>query len=255
MILEITYNTNKDGIELRFDEKPDSELTRFLSYMGCKYSVPQQMWYAADNKQRRDVFQALQQILQNNQSLDKINIYPSFQSTEGNINQRQFSLATITLQHNEQTTEDKQYILFEPSKRTAELICKGFAQKTFGSSVKRIHIQPRSGKRKARVLLQTGQIIQSSHDNKQTLSQPVSDDLQKNVAPTDNKADTLDQVILDELYANNKVDKLDRSLLIDLGLQTPLNSWKISIGPYLLTRTSTFRYQYQLSKLPPQLLL
>lgn len=51
--VEITFNEEKNGIELRFDGKPSEETRTQLKANGFRWSRPQKMWYAKDTDERR----------------------------------------------------------------------------------------------------------------------------------------------------------------------------------------------------------
>jgi len=56
-----------------------------------------------------------------------------------------------------------------------------------------------------------------------------------------------DESILEELYQMNRRLNLSRSFLQSLGIQHPLNSWRVLIGNYQLKRASVFRFTFNLT--------
>ena len=55
---------------------------------------------------------------------------------------------------------------------------------------------------------------------------------------------TTDETILDELVKMGRTQDIGRSTFKDLGIKTILG-WETVIGKYCVTRTSVFRYQYE----------
>lgn len=48
----ITMNNEKNGIEIRFDDKPSSSVIEALKENGFRWSVKQKMWYAQQSVER-----------------------------------------------------------------------------------------------------------------------------------------------------------------------------------------------------------
>ena len=246
MQLNLTFNSDKNGIELRFSEKPEAELTRFLSDLGCKYSYRQQMWYAPNSDQRREVFTSLQSALQNGLPISDIGIPASFSADPQHIDQRKFSVVTIYYTAGEDQPTAQSYVVFEPSKKVAMLIAKQFAFARYGDAYQQIELHSRCRKKQARSLFTQGHII---HPNQIEENTEWQDNIDENSVEADQPSTVVnDEAILEELYNMKRTNALDRSLLEQLGIQTPLLGWHIPIGPYLLSRTSTFRYRYDLKK-------
>ena len=53
-MLNINFNQEKNGIEIRFDTKPSEEMLSNLKLNGFRWSGKQKMWYAKQNDQRMD---------------------------------------------------------------------------------------------------------------------------------------------------------------------------------------------------------
>ena len=51
-MLNINFNQEKNGIEIRFDTKPSEEMLSNLKLNGFRWSGKQKMWYAKQNDQR-----------------------------------------------------------------------------------------------------------------------------------------------------------------------------------------------------------
>ena len=49
---KVTMNEEKNGIEIRFDEKPDKAVLEMLKDGGFRWSQKQKMWYAKKNDER-----------------------------------------------------------------------------------------------------------------------------------------------------------------------------------------------------------
>lgn len=61
-----------------------------------------------------------------------------------------------------------------------------------------------------------------------------------------------DEEILAELWKMKRTKRLSRSALEDYGIKTKISGWTIQIGKYVLLRTATFRYVYDLEKSAPK---
>ena len=163
MQLSTNINEAKQGIEIRFDEKPAEDLTSLLSNMGFKYSYKQTMWYANDTSQRRDFVKELERVLAEHGDLGTIEIKPAFGPTYENIERRNFSCVTIDcLEGEESGVIQKELLLFDPSTRAARELAYRFAKATFGDRLIKVTVSPRNQKKKARTLFENGQILYSS---------------------------------------------------------------------------------------------
>lgn len=52
--MEVNYNTEKSGIEVKFDDKPSREILEQLKANRFRWSGHQKLWYAKDTKERRE---------------------------------------------------------------------------------------------------------------------------------------------------------------------------------------------------------
>ena len=77
MKVDISINTNKSGIELRFDEKPALDTTSQLKAVGFKYSYRQNMWYAVKTGSIVDFANNLKEALESGETTIAVNIKPS----------------------------------------------------------------------------------------------------------------------------------------------------------------------------------
>lgn len=308
MQLLTSINKDKNGIKVRFDAPPTDEITTLLSKLGFKSSYKQTMWYATQTDQRNDFIKLLTEALETVLELNIIELYPAYEPSLENIDNRNYSYVLVSYQNEEDSMTQAGYIIFEPCKRIAEEIVRRNATATFGGQLKKIAVFPRNYKKKARSMFEEGKVIYSSipeqHEQliatkkleEETLIDQLTtqvvdladvpsislDDRSKaeeDVSPHPEESTTSelyvheeeekaqlpheligqdketaqkeksDEDILDELFRMNQVNQLGRSLLKDLGLKTPLNTWEIRIGSYRLIRTSVFSFTYRLTKL------
>lgn len=161
MRVEISHNDEKNGIELRFDQKPMEEVTSLLNILGFKYSYRQTMWYAPLTNQRRDFAESLKASLAEEGDLRNIIINPAYKPSLENIDDRNFSYVSLQFKNSEGELQSENKLLFDPSKKIADLIAKREGQKLFGDLFSGALIYPRNYKRKARILFEKGQVIPS----------------------------------------------------------------------------------------------
>ena len=60
--VEVNYNQDKNGIELKFSDKPSTEIREQLKINGFRWSKFQKIWYAKDTQDRRDFIKDTLQI-------------------------------------------------------------------------------------------------------------------------------------------------------------------------------------------------
>lgn len=117
------------------------------------------MWYAVDNPQRRTFAEGLRKSPA--AVSDVISLKPSFEPSKENLDKRNFSFVSIYLKKPD--TESRlnilEYIVFEPSKPSAEGIAELFGKSRFGENFDKVIVYPRNYLREARVLLEAGKII------------------------------------------------------------------------------------------------
>ena len=58
-MLNITLNNEKNGIEVRFDSKPNSEVLDVLKSNGFRWSNRQKMWYAKQSDDRMSLLNSM----------------------------------------------------------------------------------------------------------------------------------------------------------------------------------------------------
>jgi len=278
--LQLITNDEKNGVELRFNGKPSTQVTSLLNKLGFKYSYRQNMWYGKNTEQKNQFAQALQGALQNERDLEQIEIIPSFPANLDSIEQRNFSCVAIARQSEDSDVLSEEYLLFEPCLKTAEEIVRRFVADAFTNEELTISVQPRTGKKLARRLFAENKIIQSSKGfpKVESLNLPSGEseisngllpegvvDKKANAIPDNelplehieivnnelelplNNRPTTDEDLLEELYNMKRVHHLSRSFLKDLGIQHPLKDWHITIGKYRLDRKAVFRFVFDLS--------
>lgn len=157
-----SINEDKNGIEIRFDEKPMDELTALLGKMGFKYSYKQTMWYANQTDQRIDFIERLTLAVETELDLETIELYPAYEASLENIDNRNYSYVLVEYQSENDQSIQTGHLIFEPCKRIAEEIVKRFATSRFGEQLKKITVFPRNYKKRARSLFEEGKVIYSS---------------------------------------------------------------------------------------------
>lgn len=183
MKVDISYNDELNGIELRFSEKPSAEIIQEVKKkMGFRYSKRQNMWYATRNAQRETFANDLQQALQSGKDPQHISIdvQPSNEPSEENIKHRKFSYVTIYFKDANGKGDTERFVLFEPSKNLALDIATQFAQNIYGDSLEKVYVYPRNYVREARKLLAAGKIITGT--GKPSLAEKVKEEV-KQTAP------------------------------------------------------------------------
>ena len=168
MKVDISINTNKSGIELRFDEKPAPDTTSQLKAVGFKYSYRQNMWYAVKTDSTTQFANNLKAALESGETTIAVKIKPSYAASEENITKKNFSYVTIALKEKEGDLSWENYIVFEPSRNVAQQIASEFAKEKFGEALSSVKIYPRNYLRKARQLFKEGKIIDGKEEQKET---------------------------------------------------------------------------------------
>lgn len=209
MKVDISFNTNKNGVELRFDEKPDEATTSQLKAVGFKYSYRQNMWYASKTNSIVDFANNLKVALESGETTIAINLKPSFSSSEENIDHKNFSYVSIAAKDDEDKLFWENYIVFEPSKNIAEQLVSEFAKETFGDKLHSINIYPRNYVRKARQLFKEGNIIgEKSEPKEEQTKEPNAKPLVQSDRPLSKK---------DKLEILNAFGKFARKRQADFG--------------------------------------
>lgn len=79
--IEVTYNEEKNGIEIKFNEKPEQKIIDKLKANGFRWHRAKKVWYAKDTEERRNFINSL---IENKE--ESINIDENFLNEEENDN-------------------------------------------------------------------------------------------------------------------------------------------------------------------------
>lgn len=153
--VQVTENSKQNGIELLFNREPMSELQSKLRAVGFRPSKIKNMWYAENNATTKAFALELKSAIAISDTGPDLVLTPSFESTQLNIEKKEFSFIIIRLKDDQL----KNYIVFEPSKPKAEVIAIKFAKQQFGDQFSGIAVKPRTQIREARMLFNEGKII------------------------------------------------------------------------------------------------
>lgn len=154
--VEIVENAERKGIELRFNAKPHPELQTKLRAIGFRPGKRQGLWYMEDCPIAREFGSQVKEALTDKPEGPDLFLKPSFVAVRTNIEKKDFSFVLISLNNG----ENKNYIVFEPSKPRAEVIATNFARKEFRENFHSLAIKPRTHTPQARMLFDEGKIIQ-----------------------------------------------------------------------------------------------
>ena len=159
MKVDISFNESKNGIEIRFDQKPSEETISQLRSMRFTYSKFQKMWYAKKTLERIDFANELKRALETGEPPTLLDLRPSFEPTEENIDHKNFSYVSIVHLGDDNKSIFDNYVVFEPYRHAAEEITRRYGQQLYGDNFKDVYIYPKNYLRKARVLLKQGKVI------------------------------------------------------------------------------------------------
>lgn len=160
MKVNITYNEELDGIELGFEPKPKKNITDFIKSIGFIFNRSKAIWHIT-NTERNDGFaHQLKSLLENDKPLSEFKISPAFEPSHENINHKNFSYISFYFRQNG-NPKWKNYVLFEPSKKIATFLATRYAKEKYGDDIISIHVAERNYMRKARVLLDNGDVLLS----------------------------------------------------------------------------------------------
>ncbi|MEO9870385.1 MAG: N-6 DNA methylase [Ekhidna sp.] len=159
MQVDISYNEDKNGIELLFSEKLSKNLSTYLKDVGFKETYKQPLkWTATRTPAYVKYGNDLKDVLSEGKSFQEVVIYPSYPPSEENIDHNKFSYVTITFLKEEDEGQES-FIVFDPYKRVAQQIGKRYAIQKHGEAFKGIDVSPRNYKRKARTLLKEEKFV------------------------------------------------------------------------------------------------
>lgn len=75
MNCSVTLNDEKNGIEVRFDEKPDASVLEMLKENGFRWSRRQNMWFAKQSEERLNVVKNFYSPTNNTKQVEVSNVY------------------------------------------------------------------------------------------------------------------------------------------------------------------------------------
>lgn len=151
MKVEINYNKEKSGIELRFDAKVEGELKEQLRVAGFNYSSKYNCYWAAYAEGLMKYAMALQEALEKGESKAVVLLQPSYKPSEENLELRNYSYVTVFyLEKGERESMVENYLVFEPKKNLAWLIVEEFAKRVYGEKLRQMTVEPRNYLKNAR---------------------------------------------------------------------------------------------------------
>jgi hypothetical protein len=161
MKLEISFNKEKDGVELLFSEQLPEKLTARLTVLGFKkgFVVPLK-WTAKSHPAYVTYAGELKEALLKNRDYLSVDIHPSFTPSEENIDHNKFSYVTISYQDDEQKRQSN-FIVFDTYKKVAEAVAHQYGKHHY-KKILSVDVVPRKYKRKARQLFSEGKVITDS---------------------------------------------------------------------------------------------
>ena len=160
MQVDVTYNEDHDGIELSFPEKPDSEVLSQIRSHGFRWHRRGKYWYARNSPTRKAFAESLSgQEISSDIPEPEPPDGPSYESTEENLEARNFSFVSINYVGVDGNSKGENYIIFEPKNFEAKYLAREFARNRHGPSFENVSIYPKNYIQKARTLFQLGRII------------------------------------------------------------------------------------------------
>lgn len=88
--LEINFNSDKDGIELKFNSKPDEEVRAQLKENGFRWSRYKKIWFAKDTEERRNFVNTLNNQEQQEENIKETNDFKIIIDGEGKREKAEF---------------------------------------------------------------------------------------------------------------------------------------------------------------------
>ncbi len=166
MKVEVTLNDAKRGVELLFSEELPKGLANRLKEVGFKQGFREHLkWYAPQHPAFITYAEELKEALLKEEAFLSVDIQPSFEPSEENIDHDKFSYVTISFSK-EKNKEQDSYVLFDSYKTIATAISKRFGKNKYGVAFLDVDVSPRNYKRKARALLKEGKVIANSSPRK-----------------------------------------------------------------------------------------
>ncbi len=159
MKVEVAYNSEKAGIEIALDRRPNPADLAVLKRLGYNELQVGLTWSSADTPQYRAVAAQVKEFLESGRPLALMRLVPSHSPVREHIDHGQFSYVTITASDDSGQPVTESYILFEPSKPLATAIVEAWAYRRFGSGLRNVTVQNRNFKKEARKLFTAGKIL------------------------------------------------------------------------------------------------
>ncbi|TSE07944.1 Eco57I restriction-modification methylase domain-containing protein [Aquimarina algiphila] len=165
-----SYNETPKGIQLEFDpELSNTDLKKYLISIGFKNANRNKgVWYIRGVRPSFDKYtSALENANKESKDLISIKIEPSYEVVRGNIDHKLFSLVTASIENEDQVIKDKDYVVFEDFRVSAEDIAKRFLKSQLGDKFKGLKVTARNLKERARNAFDEGRIITGISESNQ----------------------------------------------------------------------------------------
>lgn len=159
MKLTVVEHPKKKSISIVFDRDLPKGLSDHLRKLGFRHfdNAPFTR-YAKEHPSYVRYAEDLQKAIENDTPWQDIVIHPSFKASSENINYNRFSRVVFTFSKNDTIIEEA-FVLFEPYKALACAIADQYAAIVYKNTSFKTNIYPRSEKKEARELLDTGRIL------------------------------------------------------------------------------------------------
>ncbi|WP_271769113.1 Eco57I restriction-modification methylase domain-containing protein [Aquimarina algiphila] len=165
-----SYNETPKGIQLEFDpELSNTDLKKYLISIGFKNANRNKgIWYIRGVRPSFDKYTSvLENANKESKDLISVKIEPSYEVVRGNIDHKLFSLVTVSIENEDQDIKDKDYVVFEDFRVSAEDIAKRFLKSQLGDKFKGLKVTARNLKERARNAFDEGRIITGISESNQ----------------------------------------------------------------------------------------
>lgn len=205
-----SYNETPKGIQLEFDpELSNKDLKKYLISIGFKNANRNKgVWYIRGVRPSFDRFaSALENGNKEGRDLLDVKIEPSYEAIRGNIDHKLFSLVTASIEFEDEEIKEKDYVVFEDYRVSAEDIAKRFLKSQLGDKFKGLKVTARNLKERARNAFDEGRIITIVQESKKTVPK------EKNVVQDEPVWNKTKEVYLSEILgkkiSNDQLNDLD----------------------------------------------
>ncbi|WP_027395057.1 Eco57I restriction-modification methylase domain-containing protein [Aquimarina latercula] len=167
-----SYNETPKGIQLEFDpELSNTDLKKYLISIGFKNANRNKgVWYIRGVRPSFDKYtSALENANKEGKDLLVVKIEPSYEVVRGNIDHKLFSLVTASIENEDQDIKDKDYVVFEDFRVSAEDIAIRFLKSQFGDKFKGLKVTAKNLKERARNAFDEERIISNVPEGKKTV--------------------------------------------------------------------------------------